>query len=133
LRAGLLAAALAAGTPCLAGIEREGEGDRRATLNQMEAQPFPDAAFEALDLWAGSEPIRLADLNGRVGLIVTLDSADPSSLLIASTAQRLADEHGKNLVVIAVHPEERWDEAKLRAEAGSIRVPLARDAGKAFR
>lgn len=121
-----VAAVLAAFSLTLTGlgpIEREGDGERRSTLNTMEAKAFPAAALKAM----GVEP-------GGVTVFVTLSQVSPESLLEMRKFGRLEERFAdKGLKVIGVVDEASWETLSVRKQAGLIKSDIVLDEGGAFR
>ncbi len=108
--------------------EREGRGDRREALNAIEATPFDHAMLASLEDWKNADGFAVEDMRGSVLMLVTLDAAQPGSLVIASTIKRLSGEFGsEGLRVVALHPDAGWDEFQSYVESGMIPFPVARD------
>jgi hypothetical protein len=140
----LLAASLllAAGAPAIAAdtleapqITREGEGPRRAALNQRERKAFPADAWTKLSDWTNGPALTSTTTEGKVVLIVTWTDYLPTARRAVAAASRLAERFGKDgLIVVMVHDSKEWATAnkpKAATEAGSLLV--AHDATGEFR
>jgi len=126
----LVAVALAGAPAAAQGPAREGSGDRRERLDQLELTPFPSSAWSHLSDWTGGE-VTPSMVDGNVVLICTWANWNPLSKNAVATAQRLAKEHaGDGLVVVGAHDRRRWDDAAKKAGEGMI---LAVDAEGKFR
>lgn len=125
------AAALATtGTITLAGpVEREGRPNmRRASLNEMEAQRFDPSNIDFLRDWTPGQVVTPDSLEGNVVMFVTLDVAQPGSMIINTSIKRLQNEFAsQGLIVVGVHPEAGWEQFKQHLDAGMIDFPVARD------
>lgn len=116
-------------------ILREGAGQRRTQLNQMELAPFPAKAFDALKDWQNGTAPTLSDLRGKVVLFVTWSDWYQPSVRALNSARRLAERFAKDgVVVIAVHHKDAWAEArKPKSSAEGAQFLLAHDATGEFR
>ena len=127
--------ALTAGSVLAQGdqIIREGSGERRAALDEMELTRFDRSLLDGLTDWVG-EPVTANDLDGKPVLILTWASWHPGSTASARAAQLMARSYAdKGLVVIGVHSDDGYDTAASTAERLRLNFPIARDAGSKFR
>lgn len=124
--AGLLLASIAGQTLAQpASVMREGAGERRNELNELERTPLPASVLNSLESWStGSAP----STSGKVVLIVTWASWYPQSWRVLSVAESLAKKHGEDLVVIGIHHSRGFDRAERIAGSQKISFPYAHDA-----
>lgn len=111
------------------GVVREGTGERRAQLDKLEMQTFPAEAWSALSDWKGGEA-GPGTTDGKVVVFLTWSGWYPTAAKALPVAQSLAKKHAGEVVVIAAHHPEGWDEAK-GGEAGG--VIMAHDKDGKFR
>ncbi len=134
VRAGLAAGVVLGAMPAFGQITREGSGERRAALNQMEREPVPAAVWESLGDWVGDEPVTSADRNGKVVLVVTWAGWFPNSHRGLQAAQTLHERHVEDgLVVIGVHnPRGFGARSEAVLGANGVKFPAAHDKGGKF-
>ncbi len=114
-----------------ADVGREGAGERRERLNEMELAPFATDTLGSLSDWTEDRP---TELDGKVVLIATFASWNPTSHRALSIAQRLHRRNAEDgLVVIGVHHPEGWDGASDVLSKQKVAFPVAHDADGAFR
>ncbi len=128
-------ALLACSAPLLADdIAREGVGARREALDQMELAPFPVEAWAGLSEWTNGEALTPADMTGKVVLIATFASWNPTSTAELAKTQRLHRRHAdEGLIVLAVHHATGWEEAAAKLEEKKVEHRVAFDAEGKFR
>lgn len=117
-----------------ADLAREGTGQRRVALDQMERKPFDGSLWSELTEWMNGEALDASNTRGKVVLVYTWTSYLPTALRPISTLSRLEEQYGKDgLVIVGVHPETGWDDAanQLKRRRGSFRIAL--DKSGAFR
>ncbi len=127
----LCLAALATSTAA-APIPREGDGPRRDALNQLETTAVPRDAFDSIDAWVGIDDLRVRDLRNTVTVIVTADVAEPDSIRYTRQIASML-ERREGVQALAIHPTEGWQRFSLLHDAGTIKIPGARDADGALR
>lgn len=134
LSAGIVAA-MACGATALAGPEivREGTGERRAALDQMELQPFQAGLWEHLTSWTGGDRLDAQATKGKVVLLVSWASWYPSSVRSLRVAQSLAERFADDLIVVGVHHPDGWETAAEAAKSAGVSFRTAHDAEGAFR
>lgn len=119
------------------GVLREGEGARRAQLNQSELKPFPDSAWSTLSAWKDGKALSPADIAGKPVLIMTWSSWHPSGAKAIAAARRVEQSHAKDglILVVVHHPEGFADaSAEMAKPAGEGEVIyFAHDAKGDFR
>jgi len=114
-------------------IVREGSGERREALNEMELTPFDRSLLGGLTDWIG-QPVSAEDLDGKPVLLVTWASWHPGSLPAAMAARQLAQAYGdRGLIVVGVHAEEGYETASDVAERRRLGFPIAKDEGSKLR
>jgi len=129
-------AALAAGLiglagPAMAGDEivREGAGERRSELNDLELTAFDAGLIEGLDGWLNTEPITADQLDGKVVVLFTWASWYPTSLRALPVAQRVSERFADDgVVVIGVHNPEEYAGAEQAIARRHVTFPIAHDA-----
>jgi thiol-disulfide isomerase/thioredoxin len=116
-------------------VVREGEGPRRAALNERELSPFPADAWSHLSEWTNGKAPSSSDLSGKPVLIMNWASWHPVSARAVRVATKVADQYAKEgLIVILVHDPEGWKEAeKPKAAAEGATLLVALDAKGEFR
>ncbi|MBZ0173140.1 MAG: TlpA family protein disulfide reductase [Phycisphaerales bacterium] len=115
-------------------VVREGLGERRETLDEMELTQFDQSLWSGLTDWINSGPITPSAIEGKVVLIYTWSGFLPTAIRPISVVNRLADRYGqRGLIVVGVHNDEGWEDAARTAERRRVTFPIARDAGNAFR
>jgi thiol-disulfide isomerase/thioredoxin len=135
LLASALTLSLAAGLACAQShtpdIRRDGTGDRRAALDQLELKPAPGVVYSALSNWAGT-PVTAESAKGKAVLLVTFTAWHPVSQQAVLRAEKLAQSFAdKGLLVVAVHRADRFEMAgKFVQEKGLSKLSLAQDSGK---
>lgn len=100
-------------------IIREGSGPRREALNARELKPFDGSAWSKITSWADGAGPSGSDVSGQVVLICTWKYYHPVSKRAMELARRLADQHAGELVVVAVHDAQNWEEAQKAAGAAT--------------
>jgi len=125
--------ALAPGLLAQNDIVREGTGDHRDRLNDMELKPFPAKAWSHLDSWTTEEPLTPDATAGKVVLVFTWASWYPPSTRMLPKAQKLYDTHRDDgLIVLGVHHQRGWEGAVRTAESRGVTFPVAHDAQGKF-
>lgn len=118
-------------------IVREGSGESRSKINAMELAPFPGEAWKSLADWQGGTAPTSETLNGQVVLICTYSDWYPPATRAWASFQKLAEKYGKNgLIVVGVHTDEGWADAKRHAPGDASKPSnlfVARDAKGDFR
>lgn len=131
IAAGFAAGALLLGSGALAqdNIQRQGTGERRATLNQMENRPAPAGAWDTL---VGGPSA--SDREGKVVLVYTFSNWYPISQRPMANIQRLHAQHAdRGLLVVGVHHDQGFENAESFMTARRATFHLAHDAGNRFR
>jgi cytochrome c biogenesis protein CcmG, thiol:disulfide interchange protein DsbE len=115
-------------------IEREGDSAHSEAMQAIETQPFDIQLFDGLDGWTLGDPISAESIQGKVVLIGVVAVDHPKSIMSLSSMARMERKNAdKGLVVLAVHPENGWDEISEKVNAGRVKVQVARDVeGKFF-
>jgi thiol-disulfide isomerase/thioredoxin len=114
------------------GVAREGVAARRAVLDAMELKPFP-ASWSDLSGWTGGEALTASNTAGKVVVILTWKSWYKPSHEALRTAQAVQNKFGGDVIVVAVHDKDGYDNAaKVMADKGAT-VRCAHDATGAFR
>ncbi len=113
-------------------IRREDLGTaRREKLTQMELKAAPADLFSTLTEWAGGPAVTSDSTKGKVVLVMTLSSWEPSNLKALERAAKLADAAAdKGLVFIVAHPAKLWDGAVKLFKERAVKGVLAQDDGK---
>ncbi len=130
-RCTMILAATAAVGAMSQSVVNEGTGSRRAALDKMVYQPAPTALILQGAEWIGTAPT-LGDISGRPMLVFTWAEWYRPSHTVAMLAKRLGEEF-PDLVVVGVHADEGWDQAKTFAEQRSLGFPIVRDADGSIR
>ena len=110
-------------------VDRERHRDR-AALDTLEGAPIPAEALASLEDWTHRDVLDAAD--GRVVVLGYVSTSEPMSWMTISQLQRLARNH-PDAIVAAIHPSEGWGGVWDKALGGEISIPMARDAGDAFK
>lgn len=132
--AGLAAPALANPEYNLKAVRREGSGEARLKRDALELKAFPVDALAGLTDWAGGEALTADSMKGKVVLLMTWSAWQPPSQQALARAAALAAQHAeKGLLVVAVHPEQRFDAAGKHLADNGLKVLMAKDAGGKFR
>lgn len=121
------------GSMALGDVVREGAGERRQRLSAMELKAFDFALLADLSAWSNGSSITAGDTSGKVVLLVTWASWYSPTHQALGLAQKLADEHGSDLVVIGVHHPKRYESAVAFATSRGVSFPIAHDADGSFR
>ncbi|MBX3364682.1 MAG: redoxin family protein [Phycisphaeraceae bacterium] len=118
-----------------ADIEREGAGERRATLDAMERKPAPEGLWSHLTDWHGLEkPFTEADFAGKVVVVCTWARWYQPSVRALSILKDLQDQYGeRGLVTIAVHNPRGFNAEEAARRAAELRSLVAFDHTGAFR
>lgn len=134
MQAGLMAGVVLSAMPASGQVMRQGSGERREALNQMERQPIPAAVWESLGAWVGDKPVTSADRNGKAVLVVTWAGWFPNSHRGLQTAQTLHERYADDgLVVIGVHnPRGFGARSESILQSNGVKFPVAHDAGGKF-
>lgn len=111
------------------GMERERHRER-AALDALERAPLPPGAIASLEDWTHKGVLEHTE--GRVVVLAYVSTGDPKAWMTISKLQRVARNH-PDAVVAAIHPSRGWEGVWDKAISGEITIPLARDAGDAFR
>ncbi|CAN5855865.1 hypothetical protein BH11PLA1_BH11PLA1_12820 [soil metagenome] len=116
-------------------VRRDGNGAKRDKLNASELKAFDIATLSTVDSWQGGAAPTAETLKDKVVALVTWANWRESSV---RAVQQLAKLQATNpdLVVIAVHDAQNWDDAKKTIEewsAGGAKVLVGHDAGSKFR
>lgn len=106
-------------------VQREGSGARRTALNQMELKAAPNIWADLTD-WNGT-PVTAESTKGKVVVIGTWASYYKTSHSALTQLQKIADKY-KDVVVVGVHNEKGWDDAKKVATDLKVTIPFAHDA-----
>jgi thiol-disulfide isomerase/thioredoxin len=109
-------------------IAREGAGDRRTELNEMELAPFPSGLYAELSDWRNAEAAPETD--GKVVVLVTFANWYKTSLRALPVAQQIHDKFGDDVVVIGVHDPEGYDAVDDVLAQRRITFPVALDSGQ---
>ncbi len=113
------------------GIAREAIGARADRLKAMELDPFPAELWGQLTEWTG-EPVTASNTQGKVVLIGTWASWNPTSTRALAAMDRLAKQHAEDgLVVLGLHHPTGWESAG--ASAAQMSFASAHDADGAWR
>ncbi len=125
---GAAALTLAGAGALAAPVEREGRGERREALNAAEANPFDTSLLAFLRDWRNSDGITADDIDSGVVVLVTLDVAQPGSMIVAPMIKRLEQKYAdQGLTVFGVHRDAGWDKFQQHIDSGMIPFPVARD------
>lgn len=117
--------ALSGGAIAQSEIVREGAGERRQQLADMERKPLPAEVLTSLESWStGSLPTT----SGKVVVLATWASWYPQSWRVMSMLESIASEHGDEVVIIAIHHERGFERAEQIAKSQRISFPFAHDA-----
>ncbi|MBL8964987.1 MAG: hypothetical protein JNK70_13085, partial [Phycisphaerae bacterium] len=106
-------------TPDNPNIIREGSGPRRDAVTARELKPFDSSAWSKITSWSDGAGPTGSDLSGQVVLICTWKYYHPVSRRAMELSRRLADQHAGELVVVAVHDPQNWEEAQKVAGTAS--------------
>lgn len=113
---------------------REGTGQRRAALDEMELKPFDASLWNLLSDWKNGSPLDLAATEGNVVLIYTWAQYYPASMQQMRSMARLAKTYAdQGLIIVGVHNQPRWEGAAEAAAAMGADFRLAHDATGEFR
>ncbi len=135
----VLGAGLALGVGVLAGVSpaivREGDGEHREKMSELESKPFPAGTLAGLTEWIGGDPLTAeAFTAGDVVVFAFVDANNAAAMTAMNTLTRLGRTRADaGLKVFAVHGEDGWDAMQALADANRVRIPVAKDAGGAFR
>lgn len=115
-------------------ILREGGGERRDRLDEMEMTDFDRSLWDSLSGWHNGGPVTAADTDGKVVLLAFWSSLRPQSYGPLSLVNRLAERGGMDdLVIVGIHNPEDWEGAVQLAEQRRFVFPVAHDAEGRFR
>ncbi|MBX3384812.1 MAG: hypothetical protein KF864_15045 [Phycisphaeraceae bacterium] len=111
-----LAAATLSASPASAqpadSFKREGEGQRRVQLNDMERKPFDQALWSKVSGWSTTAPTP-GDLSGKVVVVCLWADWYAPSRRVITQSLRLAERFANDgVVVVFVHHSEGWDGAR---------------------
>jgi thiol-disulfide isomerase/thioredoxin len=113
---------------------RESSAARLDELTRRELKPFPAEAWSTLADWTNGAAISKSATDGKVVLIVTWADWYAPSVRGLNLARRMAEKYGKDgLVVVAVHADQGWTDAKKPKAPEGATFLLAHDAGDKFR
>lgn len=113
---------------------RESSAARLDELTRRELKPFPAEAWSTLADWTNGAAISKSATDGKVVLIVTWADWYAPSVRGLNLARKMAEKYGKDgLVVVAVHADQSWAEAKKPKAPEGATFLLAHDAGDKFR
>ncbi|HYE03075.1 MAG TPA: TlpA family protein disulfide reductase [Phycisphaerales bacterium] len=111
-------------------VVREGAGQRRADLNQMELKPFPGDAWSHLSDWTNGKALTAQELEGKVVVLVTFSSWYKGSHAALASAQKVAEKHGGDVLVVGVHHATGFENAGKVVEEKKVTFAYAKDSGK---
>lgn len=115
-------------------LAREGTGQRREQLNQMELKPFDQSLWSQLSDWTNGSALNQDNTYGKVVLVYTWTSYLPNTLRPIAAVNRLLEQFGdKGLVVVGVHPDTGWSDAAKVLDQRRAKFVAAHDATNAFR
>jgi thiol-disulfide isomerase/thioredoxin len=115
-------------------VAREGAGQHRTALDQMELKPVPADLWSSLSDWTNGEAISAASIKDKVVIIGTWSSFYTPSQSALTLLQKLSDANAKDgLVVLGVHDSKEWDAGKKLAEGKGVKFLLAHDVNRQFR
>jgi thiol-disulfide isomerase/thioredoxin len=112
-------------------VKREGTGASRLAMNATELRPMA-AKWSDLADWVGGDPVTVEATAEKPVLIVTWTAWAPPSQNLLRRVGRLA-EANKDLIVVAVHADSRYEMATKWLSDQGIKVRSARDVGGKFR
>lgn len=140
MKLGTLAAAsmtlvLAAGAAFgQADITREGSGQHRASCDKIELTAVPASFWSSLKGWTNGDALTAENTAGKVVLISTWWSTYKTSHSAISTLENLSKKYGKDgLIVVGVHHDQGWDNAKKIMDDAKATFLYAHDAGNTMR
>jgi cytochrome c biogenesis protein CcmG, thiol:disulfide interchange protein DsbE len=111
-------------------IGREGDGEHRKAISEIEFLPFDTELLGGLDGWTLGQPLDAQAIEGKVVLIGFVSADEPKSMTILSTLARYQRQNAdKGLIVLAVHPDSGWDAMSKKVEGGRVKVQVVRDVG----
>ncbi|MEM7623028.1 MAG: hypothetical protein AAF235_07465 [Planctomycetota bacterium] len=111
-----------------ADVIREGSGERREKLDEMELAPFDASLLDGLTGWHGGGPLTPAETDGKVVVIYTWSSVLSTSQRPLGVMKRLQAKHADDgLVLVGLHPEAGYDAGKALADRRRIGFRIARD------
>jgi len=130
------ALALCAGMACAQvanpEIKREATGERAKTLAASELKPFSLDALALLSDWSGGTALTAETLKGKPALFVTWQCWNEFSPDAVKKFSELTASN-PDLIVVAVHDERKYDDAKKWLADNKIVALSARDVGGKFR
>jgi len=113
---------------------RENSGVRLADLTKRECKPFPAETWATLTDWTNGSAISKAATENKPVLIVTWADWYAPAVRGLTLARKMAEKYGKDgLVVVAVHADQGWGEAKKPKAPEGATFLLAHDSGDKFR
>ncbi len=107
-------------------IKREGDGARRTALSAMELKPFPAGAWANLSDWTGGSAVTNESIRGKAVMIFTFQCWNVNSKQTIEKYKKFIDAN-PDLMVIAVHDNKKFDDAKAMIAENGLKVVLARD------
>lgn len=126
---------LLAGSTALAqDVARKHGGVLREQLSQMEMKPFDAALLSTLPGWTNGSAPTSESLRGKVVVVVTWSSWYKVSHNALASAQQIQDRlGGQGVIVLGVHHQQGFEDAKSVAAAKGATFPFAHDEKGAFR
>ncbi len=117
-----------------ADIAREGSGQHRAACDKLELTAVPGTFWSSLTDWTNGEALTAENTAGKVVLIGTWWSTYKTSHSALSTLENLSKKYGKDgLIVVGVHHDQGWDNAKKVMEDSKATFLYAHDASNKMR
>jgi hypothetical protein len=115
-------------------VVNEGEGQRRRDLDALELKPFPVKLFDGLKDWTPAGPPTPGSMDGKVVLICCWSDWYPAASRAIGISKRLAEKYGKDgLIVVGVHGQQGWADAKKPKAAEGATLLFAHDSDGEFR
>jgi thiol-disulfide isomerase/thioredoxin len=126
MRTFAIALALAAHAAHAADIRRLGDEPRQTVLAEIETRPFSPGLLNDLQNWS-TDPLTEAAIKDKVVVILAWENDEARSLRLLPALARLERALQGEVVCLAVHGPEGWDDAAERIASGRIAVRTAHD------
>ncbi|MGE3109901.1 MAG: peroxiredoxin family protein [Phycisphaerales bacterium] len=95
------------------GVLREGAARHREMCDKLELSPVPANMWNTVSDWTNGDALTPENTKGKVVLIGTWWSAYSPSHIAIVTLQRMAEQYGKDdLVVVGLHYDSKFENAK---------------------
>ena len=113
---------------------RESSGVRLESLTRRELQAFPTDVWATLTDWTNGAAVSKSATEGKIVLIVTWADWYAPAVRGLNLARKMAEKYGKDgLIVVAVHADQGWAEAKKPKAPDGSTFLLAHDSNDKFR